>query len=134
MKLIDSTIIIAAANENDQWHAGGKIIMDDLWNGNHGKVLMTDYVLSETITETGARLGGKTARKVYLALTNTSFIEIVYVTQPLLERTMFTHLKYDGKLSLADAVSVQLMIERQIKEILSFDSDFDRVDGIKRIK
>jgi predicted nucleic acid-binding protein len=42
-------------------------------------------------------------------------------------------LKYGGKLSVADSVSIAIMKRRGIKKIISFDSDFDRVKGISRI-
>ena len=46
---------------------------------------------------------------------------------------METFLKYDGTLSFADAVSVEIMKDLGINQIVSFDSDFDKVDGIIRI-
>jgi predicted nucleic acid-binding protein len=42
-------------------------------------------------------------------------------------------LKYDGTLSLADASSIVIMNNMKISEIVSFDSDFDKVDNINRI-
>jgi len=42
-------------------------------------------------------------------------------------------LKYDGTLSFADSVSVQIMKELKIEKIVSFDSDFDKVKEIIRI-
>ena len=42
-------------------------------------------------------------------------------------------LKYDGTLSLADAASVTIMDNMKIGEIISFDSDFDKVDFINRV-
>ena len=40
---------------------------------------------------------------------------------------------YDGTLSFADVVSLEIMETQGIDTIVSFDSDFDRVTGIKRI-
>jgi hypothetical protein len=42
-------------------------------------------------------------------------------------------LRYDGTLSVSDAVSVFIMEKKNINRILSFDSDFDKVEGIVRI-
>lgn len=46
---------------------------------------------------------------------------------------METFLKYDGTLSFADSVSIEIMRNLEIDEIVSFDSDFDKVDGVIRI-
>jgi len=46
---------------------------------------------------------------------------------------MAHHLRYDGVLLVPDCVSVTLMDRREIREIVSFDADFDRVGGIRRI-
>ncbi len=42
-------------------------------------------------------------------------------------------LKYDGSISLADASSIEIMKKYGIEKIISFDSDFDKVDDISRI-
>jgi predicted nucleic acid-binding protein len=52
----------------------------------------------------------------------------------MLEDSMKIYLRYDGALSLADAVTVHVMNTRGIGEVASFDSDFDKVDGIIRWK
>ena len=46
---------------------------------------------------------------------------------------MHEFLKYDGTLSVSDAVSVFIMKKKEIERIISFDSDFDKVQGIMRI-
>lgn len=46
---------------------------------------------------------------------------------------METLLKYDGTLSFADSVSIEIMRNLKINEIVSFDFDFDKVGGIIRI-
>ena len=36
--------------------------------------------------------------------------------------------------SFADAFNVAFMEERQVKEIYSYDTDFDRIDDLKRLE
>ena len=43
------------------------------------------------------------------------------------------YVKYNGKLSFPDALSVRIMLDLHIREISSFDTDFDTVEGITRI-
>ncbi len=59
--------------------------------------------------------------------------KIVFTDADLLENAMETFLMYDGTISLADATSVEIMQQFGIDRIISFDSDFDKVNGIKRI-
>jgi predicted nucleic acid-binding protein len=46
---------------------------------------------------------------------------------------MRVFLRYDGTLLVFDAVSVFIMERKHIDRILSFDADFDKVEGIVRI-
>ena len=70
--------------------------------------------------------------------------EIEKLVQPLLNlrgmrldsRDVFEsalELYSQGKLSFADAFNACFMRKREIKEIYSFDEDFDQVEGIKRV-
>jgi len=59
--------------------------------------------------------------------------EVVYVDKELSFKAMETFLQYDGVLSFADSVSLEIMQLIETDTIVSFDSDFDKVKGIKRI-
>ncbi|HEY5538028.1 MAG TPA: PIN domain-containing protein, partial [Thermoplasmata archaeon] len=71
------------------------------------------------------------ARTLYEFFVDTCDIE--FVERDLLEEAMAHHLRYDGVLSVPDCMSVTLMDRREIREIASFDADFDKVRGIRRI-
>jgi len=49
-----------------------------------------------------------------------------------MEKSMDTFLKYDGSISLADASSIEIMKKHGVKKIISFDSDFDKINEIDR--
>ena len=59
--------------------------------------------------------------------------DVVFVDADLLDEAMTLHLQYDGTLSVADCASVAVMSREGIGEIVSFDSDFDKVSGVTRI-
>ncbi|MCG2727509.1 MAG: PIN domain-containing protein, partial [Candidatus Methanoperedenaceae archaeon] len=59
--------------------------------------------------------------------------KIEFIDSEMLAKGMETFLKYDGSISLADAVSVEIMKENRIKKIISFDGDFDKVREIERL-
>ena len=51
----------------------------------------------------------------------------------ILKGGMSVFLRYDRTLSVSDAVAVFIMDKKNTGRILSFDSDFDKVEGILRI-
>ncbi len=52
----------------------------------------------------------------------------------IIQEAMNIFLKYDGTLSVADATTIFVMNLQNIKSILSFDSDFDKVKNIARFE
>jgi predicted nucleic acid-binding protein len=124
---VDSSYFIAIADQKDQWHERAKKLSTKL----HNKPVITDLVLSESVTAVGARGGGKAGMTLYEYIIDNC--EVVCMTMDMLEKAMEVFLKYNGNLSLADAASVAVMRSRDITSILSFDEDFDRVAGITRL-
>lgn len=59
--------------------------------------------------------------------------QVTFADKEMLGRAMKTYLMYDGTLSLADVVSLVAMEDYDVKSILSFDGDFDKVKGITRL-
>lgn len=127
MILADSSYFIAIADQKDQWHERAKELSEKADN----ELVVTDLILSESVTAVGARGGGKAGLVLYEYIADNC--EVVYVTKEVLEGAMDVYLKYDGTLSVADAVSVLVMASRHIKRILSFDSDFDKAKDIPRL-
>ena len=84
----------------------------------------------ETINLIGSCNGGKVGYTVYRYIKD-NYTIINYET--LLDESIYYFLKYDGTLSLADSTAIQVMKSKKIHEIYSFDSDFDKVEGIIRI-
>lgn len=127
MIFVDSSFFIALASSRDRWHGRAKELAKSLPDGT----LVTELVIAESVTSIGALGGGKAGMEVYEAITQNC--EVVFVDERLLTDSMEVYLKYDGTLSVADAASVTIMRERGVKEIVSFDADFDKVTEISRI-
>ncbi len=127
MIFADSSYFIGLADKRDQWH--GKAL--GVLRKARDEMLISDLVISESVTSVGSRAGGKAGKKLYDFFIDNC--EIVYVDDDLLSEGMEIFLKYDGKLSVADSVSVAIMKRRGVKRIVSFDSDFDRMKGITRV-
>ena len=105
----------------------------ELVNKLHGEKIISDLVLSECVTGVAARLGRKAGIVVFENLFYDQSTKVVFLNKRLSERALHLYLKFGEKLSFADIISVRIMYDRKIKSIVSFDSDFDDVDGITRL-
>lgn len=127
MIFIDSTYFIALSSKKDQWHQKAVKLLDKIENEEN--CIVIDGVILETIAKLGYLSGGKTASLLY---NNIKDNYIIYNTNHLYDKAMVNHLKYDGTLSLVDVLIIEKMKELKANEIISFDTDFDKVSGIVR--
>ena len=128
MIFADSSYFIGIAREKDRWHKDALRVAER----NNEALLISDLVISESVTLVGSLEGGKAGKILYEYFVDNC--KIVFTDTDLLENAMQTFLMYDGTISLADATSVEIMHLFGIDRIISFDSDFDKVNGIKRIR
>lgn len=128
MIFIDASFFIASVLKNDEWHGRVRKIFPKIKEEDKMTSILT---LSEAVTLTGSLGGGKNGVKLYSYIVDNH--EVVYVDKDTSFSALETFLKYDGVLSFADSVSVELMKRFKVDSIVSFDSDFDKVDGIYRI-
>lgn len=129
MIFLDSSFIIALADLDDQFHERAVKILPGLGSPR----FISDLVISESVTAVGARLGVKAAREVFENLLYDSATKTIFGSKRLHERAMSVYIKYGGRLSFPDSVTVRLMYDQKIREIVSFDSDFDHVDRLSRV-
>lgn len=128
MILVDSSFFIALADRLDQWHEKSKSLLPSLTGET---IVISDLILSESVTMIGKRSGGKAGERLYHYFLDNC--EIVFTDDRILKGGMAVFLRYDGTLSVSDAVLAHIMEKKKISRILSFDSDFDKVDGIVRL-
>jgi uncharacterized protein len=124
---IDTSFIVGLADQRDQWHADARRVARRL--PKHPR--LTDFVVSESLTIIGKRSGGKKARILYDYFVDDC--EIVFVDREILGSAAVQHTRFDGSLSLADCATVASMERESDREVASFDSDFDRVEGVIRL-
>jgi hypothetical protein len=128
MILVDSSFFIALADRKDQWHAAGKALLPILAGET---ILISDLIVAESVTIIGRRSGGKAGEQLYHYFMDNC--DLVVTDEKVLKGGMQVFLRFDGTLSVSDAVSVFIMKKRSIDRICSFDSDFDKVEGIVRV-
>lgn len=124
---MDATYFVGLADRKDNWHEGAAKISEDLL----ADATTSDYVISESVTILGDRSGGEAALDLYDFIIDN--FQVVYVAEDLLRRSMDIYAEHGGILSMADATSVEIMRQEKISKIISFDEDFDDIDGIERI-
>jgi len=128
MIFIDATYIIAIILEKDQWHDRVKDIEKKISNKNK---ITSDIMIIESMATIGSLKGGKVAKIMYNYIKDN--YSIYETNMKTLDNGMDTLLKYDGTLSLADSIAIEIMKELKIYEIASFDEHFNNKEGIIRI-
>ena len=127
MILVDSSFLIALTDSKDRWHRDAVRLRPRLQD----PLVVSDLGLSEAVTVVGSRKGGKAAAILLEFLTDNCRIE--FLDRGMLGAVAAVHLRYNGSLSLADAHALWLMESLGIREILSFDADFDKPKGVERL-
>ncbi len=127
MIFVDASYIIALIIEKDQWHEDAIKLLGRL---KSEEKIITEAMIIESINLIGSCHGGKVGYMTFKYIKDNFTI---FKSETLLEESLRYYLKFDGTLSLADCTAIHTMKENQIYEILSFDDDFDKVDGILRL-
>ena len=127
MYFLDSTFIIALFVLNDQWHSQSLEVYEKI--KNH-KLIISKLVIAETITVLKNKLETKEILEIYRNLSR-----IFHVVDDNLnyDDAMNIFVKYDASISFFDAMYVAISKREGIDYIVSFDSDFDKIDGIVRL-
>jgi hypothetical protein len=127
MIFADSSYFIAIVRAKDRWHSSALKLAEKITE----PLMISDLVISESVTLVGALEGGKAGKLLYEYFTDNC--KIHFMDEEMMAKAIGTFLTYDGSISLADATSVEIMKKHGIKKILSFDSDFDKIPEIERI-
>jgi len=123
----DSSYFVALSDTKDRWHEDALRVRGSVPQ----EFFLSDFVVAEAVTIIGSRRGGKPARTMYEYFMDSC--EVDFADGDLLRDGMIHHLRYDGRLSVTDCMTLAIMDRRRTRDIVSFDSDFDRVRGIRRI-
>jgi len=124
---IDTSYIVGLSDRKDQWHANARRIANRV--PKHPR--LTNLVVVEAVTIVGNRSGGKPARTLYDYFVDEC--EVIFINRALLNSAIVQHTRFDGTLSLADCTTVAAMTAESETDLVSFDSDFDKVVGLNRL-
>ena len=126
MIFADASFFIAAANRRDRWHADARKLAGTM----RGRPIVSDFVVAEAVTQIGGRVGVREGLKLFHYFRDAC--DVRYADSDLVEAAVDRWMTFGGKLSVSDAVSLEIMDREGVSEIVSFDSDFDGVEGVVR--
>lgn len=126
---VDTGVFVALRNADDEFHERSKELMKRALKSEFGRIYTSDYVIDEAVTTALVRtrrhdfavdLGKyviESPRIIKLRVEDDSFREAWGKFQSLKDKTM----------SFTDCTSLALIEKFGIKQILSFDADFDGI-------
>jgi uncharacterized protein len=129
MILVDSSVFIALADKSDQWHTAAKGLLPRMKSET---IVVSDLIIAEVLTVIGKRCGGKPVEELYHFFLDSC--DIIPLDEEARDGAVRVSVRFDGKLSLSDSLSIWMMEKNGISCIFSFDSDFDRVGPITRVR
>jgi len=129
---VDSGIWIAAKLKRDQWHQDAVEILKRNFDKETGNIYVNEYVVMETVNFLLKKAGFEVAEKTLRIFQSHDRIKILKIDDDIFNLSCFYFQLYRG-LSLTDGSIVANMEQSNIKDIYSFDSGFDMVDGIVRL-
>lgn len=130
--LVDSNILYAWRNENDERHRTGREIVEAASDGKLPKLYIPDAFFHETIKHVHNELGYGECIRTMDALGSDPELSIVSLEGRDFDRGRAILRRHD-ELELADAIALAYMRREGVEHIYSCDDDFDRFDDIVRL-
>ena len=124
---IDTSVFVALRNADDELHIRSKELVKRALEGEFGRIFTSDYIIDEAVTTALAR-----TRKHNLAVDVGKYI----LESPRIIKLWTTRDAFDlawkkfqtfkdKPMSFTDCVTIAQMEKNGIKQIISFDSDFN---------
>ncbi|HEY6607579.1 MAG TPA: PIN domain-containing protein [Candidatus Limnocylindria bacterium] len=123
MKLLaDTGALLALFNPRDTLHQRARTFARQ---SAGVRFVLTDLILSETVTRLRARTDAARAADIGAALLNSRRYEVLFVDPPLVEAGLADLRRFaDKRLSLVDAVSFAVIRSLALDGSFTFDRDF----------
>jgi predicted nucleic acid-binding protein len=131
--LLDTNVLFATASARDEYHDTAREIVRAVDHGDLPEVLVTNYVLAETLNLTREKLGPDAATAMLDRLIEGAHFEIVHAAMADFNAAQALFRQYPA-LSFVDTTIAAYMEREEIEYLYSFDDDFDAVDGLTRLE
>lgn len=131
--ILDSGVLIGLFHQEDQFRKKSLSIFKAFEEGNLHSLYTTDYVLVECVNFLLKRNSYQSADALVRFLLETDRISVIWMSSESKQKLVKLFEKHKG-LSLTDCSLVLLSQELDMDMILSFDSGFDRIQGLHRLE
>lgn len=132
--VIDSAVLIAAFLRRDARHADASPILYAADEGDIGPLLVTDYILAETLNFLQRKGTPDMAREVLRRLEASSGFRIERLPDSVYAAARHDVYPRYPTLSFVDACTVALMAHQRLTTLYSYDSGFDAVASLSRME
>lgn len=127
-------MLIAGFHGRDARHADALPVLLAADAGRHAPLVLTDFILAETINFLTRKGGSAVGRDALSRLEASAGFRIERVPDAVFASGKDDVFKSIDGLSLVDAITVAHMRHRGIRRILTFDEGFDHVRGVERVE
>lgn len=124
---IDSSYIIALINQNDSLHQRSLEYLNLI---EENECYISNLIINEVVTVIGNKIDLETAVTAFDLLYDIFIVLDEYDDKDLNYNTMLIYEKYNAKLSFTDSSIIVNMHNEGIDNLISFDKEFKRVEGI----
>lgn len=123
---VDTSAWFASYDRHDQSYAAAERVTRHL-HLQHATLVLSDFVLTETLTLIRYRLGHVSAVRFGQAVLESRLAELVAVTEPIRQRAWEIFQRYDDKtFSFTDCSSFAVMESLELKTAFAFDTHFEQ--------
>jgi len=138
--ILDSSFLVALIDEKDKWRNTAVLIQKAL-KKKRARLVYLDCAVKEMISVIARRLEEKgrsqeftlALQKMEQAIPAERITWMYPEVRRLYPEILVVIKEHEGKLNFHDALMVLAAREMDIPHIVSFDQDFDEVEGIERI-
>lgn len=127
---VDSSFLIALVNENDSLHDKSLEYVDLIEKND---CYISNLVINEVITVIGNKIDLETALSAFDLINDIFHIINEYEIKDFNSNTMLIYEKHGTKLSFTDCSIIVDMHYHKIENLLSFDKEFKKAEGINLI-
>lgn len=131
--LVDTGVLYGAFHRRDQYHETGLAIVRSADRERLPQLIVLDFVVAETMNALTQQLPPADAQTSLEMLEASTGFELVRTSSTAWARGVTTYKQFDH-LSFVDSLLVAVARERECSHLYSFDSGFDGIDGIQRVK
>lgn len=131
--VVDTGVLVGAFHRRDAHHAEALSIVLAADDGKIPPLLLTDFVLAETINYLTRKGGSQAGREALDRLEASPGFSIERVPDTVYTRGKNEVYRAFEGLSFVDALTVAFMQARELLRLYSFDRGFDQVPKLKRL-